>query len=308
MLCTSEDPPGADFQPFRSANNAYRGRFHRVITLNSPHNGSTLLRYLLDLRNQGYLVTSVIRLFGDLVQNKFDPFGFQFQRIKNHWQPDPSAKFHLIATSIHNGDPPAVGDGLPLCYAETGLAGRVTGQSYSRGTIVIPSGSDGVVDYTSEYAGSLSNKASSIQGDISHSPPTWVFGVSVGNTATTNAAAGDLVANLFNGSAGEFGPLYLQPIDPALQAQIDGIVPSVHVNGNLIQLFHPTRPSHRMKNDSSATVYQYRLLPQADQEPAGPPSWYVHVFGPNGVTTDGVSLMSDENDPEIVSVTVDPIM
>ena len=39
-------------KPFRSDNNAYRGRFHRVITFNSPHNGSTLLRYLLTIEDE----------------------------------------------------------------------------------------------------------------------------------------------------------------------------------------------------------------------------------------------------------------
>ena len=38
--------------PFRNADNFYRGRFHRVVTIGSPHNGSRILGYMLRLRDR----------------------------------------------------------------------------------------------------------------------------------------------------------------------------------------------------------------------------------------------------------------
>ena len=200
MLYATHDSPLPDFKPFRSDNNAYRGRFHRVITVNSPHNGSTLLRYLLDLgdpsRNGDPLLVS---LLGDLVQEKFDPFpdDSQITKIRNDWPVDPDAKFHLIGTSIHDGTPPGYLDVLPPCYFNTHLTDLVAGHQYTRGWVVIPSGSDGVVDFSSEFAGSrTNNKTSLIDGNISHSPPEAIFGVWFGNTATKSASVADKVVEL----------------------------------------------------------------------------------------------------------------
>ena len=48
MLC-SENASSALVRPFRNPRNHFRGRFHRVVTLGSPHNGTRLLRYLIAL-------------------------------------------------------------------------------------------------------------------------------------------------------------------------------------------------------------------------------------------------------------------
>src|SRR5205823_1322993 len=74
MLCTSKDPPSLAFKSFRSDNNAYRGRFHRVITLNAPHNGSTFAHYCLKEEQAGHLIPTGLRVAG-VLQDKFDPFG-----------------------------------------------------------------------------------------------------------------------------------------------------------------------------------------------------------------------------------------
>jgi pimeloyl-ACP methyl ester carboxylesterase len=48
MLC-SQNTGRTLSRPFRNELNHNRGRFHRVVTIGSPHNGTRLLRYLLAL-------------------------------------------------------------------------------------------------------------------------------------------------------------------------------------------------------------------------------------------------------------------
>jgi hypothetical protein len=51
MLCTNlAGNPRFSTRAFRNADNANRGRFRRIVTIGSPHNGSLLLYYLLDAR------------------------------------------------------------------------------------------------------------------------------------------------------------------------------------------------------------------------------------------------------------------
>ncbi len=322
MLCTGENPdpsnPHPSFKPFRSDNNGYRGRFHRVITLNSPHNGSTLLRYLVDLRNlesaggqnAGYAVTGFL---GSLIQDKFDPFGPQMQEINvTHWHVDPAAKFHLIGTTINSGNPPSIGDLAPPCYSQTGLAGAVTvaGQRVSRGSVVIPSGSDGVVDFLSEFGGASPGvQTSSIQGiNIAHGAPNsklWVFDVGLGYTATSNSVVGSRVAALLAGSDSNFAGFAIQPVDPALQTTIDGIVPQTQ-GLDVISAIHPG--AYKPTPGSARTltsVYQFQLSAPPDHQPSGAPIWEAEGYGPNGVTHDGIAVTPDSNDPSVVSVTLD---
>ena len=65
----------------------------------------------------------------------------------------------------------------------------------------------------------------------------------------------------------------MQPVDPALATQIDNTIPIHLTNWQLIQQFAPQRSGVgiRMKRMSSASVYQYRIVPQPDQESVGPP-------------------------------------
>ena len=308
MLCTSDDPPGSDFQPFRSASNAYRGRFGRVITLNSPHNGSTLEYYCAKMADAGHPLEEGLRTAG-LLQDKFNPFGFELLRIRNRWHTDPAAKFHFIGTTIHGGAAPAVGDSTPRSYTYTGLTVQISNEN-SRGSIVIPSGSDGVVDFVSEFAGIAQGDTKTIvQGtDISHSGPWphWLFGVpDDDHIATRSDIVGSDVADLFNGSETKFDSFVSQPVNPSLETQIDAIVPEVNPNGPAIFLIF-SRKSNPLKNPSSTVaVYDCGISPAANQEPALPPNWSVQVFGPDGITQDGVSVAADNDNPEIAHVSIE---
>lgn len=114
MLC-SANPNGKISSPFRNPDNFYRGRFHRVVTIGSPHNGTLLLYYLLSLRqNVGFLrglgnnpssplagLVAWAGVFSQIVQAKFNPFGPQIQELNDpspggNWYPDPTAEFHLV--------------------------------------------------------------------------------------------------------------------------------------------------------------------------------------------------------------------
>ena len=314
MLCTGENPdplnPHPSFKPFRSDNNGYRGRFHRVITLNSPHNGTTLVHYSLEMASAGYSLFEGLKAAG-LLQPKFDPFGNEIMEINvHHWSVDPAAKFHLIGTTIHGGTPPAVGDSSPRCYSYTGLSGHVSGQSYSRGSIVIPNGSDGVVDFTSEFAGfSPGVKTTIIQGvDISHSGPAPhdLFGVlDDDHIVTRSVTVANRVVDLLSNPSSEFGGFGLVLVNPALEGQINAVVPPVNVNGPVIFSIHPRMTANLKRTMSPAAVYGFGISPSTEQQPASPPNWYVEVFGPNGIVQDGVTVTPDSNDPNIVSVAVE---
>lgn len=318
MLCTRDNPSpgGGSFLPFRSANNAYRGRFHRVITIGSPHNGSTQVRFLLNQANQGILIPRILRDRG-ILQDKFDPFGAQMQEINvDHWHVDPGAKVHAIGTTIYNGaEPPLLGlqppppTPIPLSYFLMGLCSQAPGQSYSRGHIVLPNGSDGVVDRASELAGlgGLTH-STAISGNISHSGPAASLLFAVNSDADTDTASGVVAAKvieLLTDAVSSFGSFVLEPLPPGLKAQIDAVA-QVRSQDHLIAPDASVMsrvPGSGVPN--AASTYNFALNPIAGQEPASAPAWYAEVYGPAGVTSNGILVAPDTNNPNNVTVSVD---
>ena len=137
--------------PFRSWKNFYRGRFHRVITIGSPHNGSRIVDYVSDLCGNGAFSTqnpipealSFLLSDGGVVQTKFDPFAWQIQALNTpggDWVPDPDAQFQLVQATIDSGGSPSMGS---QSLAEILLGLNQTGSQ------VVPRGYDGVVDFDS---------------------------------------------------------------------------------------------------------------------------------------------------------------
>ena len=78
-----------------------------MVTIGSPHNGSTGVYYLEKLltgSNVYKFFPGFIRaLLFSILQGKFDPFGQQITQI-NGIPIDADARFHLIRTTIANGD------------------------------------------------------------------------------------------------------------------------------------------------------------------------------------------------------------
>ncbi len=180
-------------QPFRNESNHYRGRFQRVITIGSPHNGTRILRYILALDQASRVSSAIPPLLGmmsvslEISQQKFDPWGEQIRLINQPdsgapWYPDPGAKFHLVRTTVNGGEPPNPGH---ASLADHGLGLSTAGT----GPIVVPAGSDGIVD-----AGAQEATASTQQR-----PPN-VYGVPPANLIS-HAALGD--PDIFGGVEGQ---------------------------------------------------------------------------------------------------------
>lgn len=181
MLCSGQK--NLSISPFRSEANFFRGRFRRVITIGSPHNGSRMARHLWNLaRKPGILsiipsamiqspLGSLLQTNGT-VQPKFDPWGEQIRNLNtpgSRWRPDAAAKFSIIRTSINDGYPPGIGATPPIpAYFIMGLGNFVTGP------LVLPRGSDGVVDLDSA-GGASPNYVYTFTGvDIAHAE-SFVF-------------------------------------------------------------------------------------------------------------------------------------
>lgn len=183
----SSQAPTPNLPPaFRSDRNAYRGRFRKVVTIGSPQNGSSLLYYGLNA-NYGSINT-VKRLKKYLFQPKFSPFGEQIRRINEDsiYELDPQASITPLVATIYGGTTPTTDD-APAIYTITRLYETIG--SKTRGAILLPNGSDGIVEPTSQQA-DVSNASVSIPGNISHSADIkeglWLIQTSNGEDKKSN--------------------------------------------------------------------------------------------------------------------------
>ena len=102
--------------PFKSLDNYYRGRFDRIVTIRSPHNGSLnyYYSYVLSVYGTGLLDPWASWLFDAPGNNKFDPFGQEMKAINSDsLATDPDARFHCVRTRIFGGIPPDEDPQLP---------------------------------------------------------------------------------------------------------------------------------------------------------------------------------------------------
>lgn len=312
-------------QPFRNADNFYRGRFHRVVTIGSPHNGTRLLRYLLDLNQRGlfpsqgcpasFVANLMVGL--NIAQEKFDPFGAQIRELNDPspgapWQPDPAAQFHLVRSVIDLGHSPGLGD-LNPSYIALGLA------LPGGGPAVIPRGSDGVVDFDSMGANVPPSPLAPNVFDlnplvsVSHAGPTFVFG-SVSGEVDSSSIALHVISALDEDQRAPaaglvFGSFPLPPLlDDSQRALIDNYAASGAFKflPNLTQLVVPSPgvATRRPKGSGSTSTFQYQLSFPATAPPQGNVQWFVEVFGPQGISSDGVSWSSSGSNSQQVAVTV----
>ncbi len=305
--------------PFRDSSNSYRGRFRRVVTIGSPHNGSRTAYYLFKLKETPFLILpAALQAFG-LLQAKFDPYGEQVRQINNPLsQADPAAKFHLITAAIEGGSPPLAGAIVPTCYSIIpGFNLPPAGSGIPRGATVLPRGSDGVVDLDSAAGtpvnGGTSNKTSPMGFDICHAPaPGWVggytfFGVGDGESLTNEPQVAVRALSLLDGPATAFGPFIL----PRLltdQSAINAIMPSVSaLTLDVILLSTSGAQAARGLVEAAATTtsYSYQLRPSVSEPLQGKVTWFAEAFAPNGSSTDGITVQVNATNSTLVTVTVD---
>ncbi len=238
LLCSQREKIGGGtvyengFDPWRNHRNHYRGRFHRVVTIGSPHAGSTLAELGIQLQNEGVPIRyetaaelAALAAGGPLVgpfwaqeikdevkrlfQSKFRVGSpSQLATINDAFQCDPYARLHLLRTTIYGGLAPGEsGNGWwPFYYSALYLnEATPTVNGLSPGEVVAPNGADGVVDTDSQGAGAGSNHTSAITGEnIIHADVPYLDD-EVGDTHSQTVA--DKVAELLKGSAAAFGPV-----------------------------------------------------------------------------------------------------
>ena len=323
--------------PFQNADNFYRGRFHRVVTIGSPHNGTRIVRYMLALQERFSVSQSRVSLglssivanyfvSNGIAQDKFDPIGLDFSIINRTdasapWLPDPDAKFHLVQTTVNSGAPPSPSS---HSYAESALGLNATGE------LVLPRGSDGVVDFDSMGA-TTPEAGQSAPANVFRMPESEqishafvedvldielefdIFGGTAGQVESS-AVAQHVIATLDQAGAdpGAFGPFRLparlpQSVVDDIQAAANSVTPGLQ---DSIRLVFTQRAAG--KNAAAATpagaqttsyVFEF-VLPDGGNL-AGPVAWTAERYGVGGVTADGISLAAVSGDPGQISVQVD---
>ncbi len=307
LLC-SKDPVWSN--GFRSEANHYRGRFNRIVTIGSPQNGTSLLYYLLQMKKINFPILDVLPAsLTALFQSRFDPWGREIRQI-NNIEIDPAAKFHAVGTEVNSKNNLFVLAGLYL--GEYGRPGA---------DILLPKGSDSVVNLESQQAGAVKNSTYFNESD------RYVAHAAVVNSSTTLALLGtysvqttsfllaSYVNKLFENND-NFGP-FIKPevaaeswkkeidnyiasfnsyaVNHVLDLVIDEVTTKVNpVTGTALRIIKVILEQQMNNNEvESATDSENETV------------WIAEVYGPNGVTTDGVTLEEDNEHEFGVNVVVE---
>jgi hypothetical protein len=300
MLCQTNSSGRGEFSnngdPIVSPENSFRGRFRRVITIGSPHNGSLIARYIWQLGLvPGWQDQTVFQLLAEHTPMKFDPFLFQIHNINETDHPaDSRIRFNCIETTIEAGHYPDSSHN-PLCYRILGLADPY--QGVTRGKILLPHGSDGVVDLDSQGGGAGTAVAPIAGLNIAHADiDNWyerliyLFGVPPGHSQTTYYEVANEITNLLSEPPSSFGPFNL-PILLTDPSPYDALVPRNVSQRNMIT--------------AAVANLSYTLQLPADVPTGGTVAWFAQVFGTNGLSLAGVALEVSTNNPGQVTVSVD---
>jgi pimeloyl-ACP methyl ester carboxylesterase len=297
MLCQNLYPFTST--PIVSEDNFFRGRFRRVITIGAPHNGSVLLHYALQMKtnNPDPTVQWLVGCLGNLLQDKFDPFGLQIAEINNLAYPvDPRIKFFCLATAIYGGNPP---DQITPCRAYWALGLRFPAPDYlqTRGQVLLPEGSDGIVDYESQLGGAGTPSASIDIGrvDIAHADEPDLFATAPGMSQTKAPDVASVVIARLDGPASAFGAFMLPSQLPVTQRNaIDALVPTV-THADIVA----PGPA-----PLSGKTFYYNITAPIGLPIGGTVNWYAQVYGTNGLSTNGLQLQISSNGVN-ASITVD---
>jgi len=328
MLCTLKKNNHLPL-PYRNEENYFRGRFHRVVTIGSPHNGTRLVRYLLSLnQNDEDAVPSWIgygMVGGDLAQDKFDPWGEDIQELNDtepgaKWVPDPAAQFHLVRTVVNGGN--SFSADVRDCPALWALGI----DSPAAGAILADEGSDGVVDYGSMLArSSFTDPANGYTvpevNRISHAFYD-VAGIGEIFGATSGQVLSVVVARHVMSALNQSDQM------PASERIFDSFqVPRLlHTKirdaiDELARSFdsESTEPEFSLSPFASASrgtseglsaaatlqTFTLRLVPPEGRPVTNQILWSAQLFGTNGITSKGISVPARADRLE-VQVRVDP--
>ena len=303
---------------FRGAHNHYRGGLRRVIAVGAPNNGSRLQPYLRAIEQRlkeidpgvrdlvAYLpstslrISSWNRLQGASsdwrgIPRDLNPWSRYF---RPHSQPeyDPAAEVHHIITKI---DP-----GASSAFRRVGLSGDTLG-------IVLPGGSDGVVDLESMFSAVAEHiEVTFPEPAIAHGPPSDLFGRAPSQTTSEEVGNAIRIALESRETAGLFSP-YIHP-KPKREFDLRNIreaaldVPA----RNVVDV----QPAHRRagreprdNHDDFSQRFDFELNPPPSHPIAGEVFWFVELHGVGGVSLDGVSVTADPGNPASVTVQIDPL-
>ena len=348
---------GFQFTPFRHASNFHRGRFRRVVTIGSPHVGSTIAQLAIRMGERGVPFgvldggTKVLNdytrraddvgLLDRLLQKKFmitePPPSSAHPTVRTvaaELQPDPTAKLHFLGTTILEGRTPAPGFGVhPRVYRATYLDSYATYGQKKAGEWVVPAGSDGVVDLRSQLAtasGSSTPNASSMPtthhiahgapdkqvtvGSITYSAGDFIFGTSRMDTTDVDVAVA--VAGLLGGDASEFGPMpplaVLESEMDATANAIEGFLDTMQLEVAGVQIFRrpPVSPFQKstvkeIRATGSSSSHEFEIEAVGGEAVGGPVSWAATIYGPEGGTSEGVTIETSGENSTRATVTID---
>ena len=308
MLCQtkgSSDSSAFTITPVVSGNNLYRGQFRRIVTIGSPQNGTLIMYYLskLPLSIAGDLSDKLLELayFVSPAVEKFNPDGQQIKLINDtNFPVDSRIPFHCIQSTIDSGQAPVAWPWLnPAFYDILHLNDLMLVGPYAnntRGNILIPKGSDGVVDLVSqgEEAGTQDSYDFEL---IAHAIGGWLFRVGPNDTETASASVGYDVAALLKGPVSRFGPFVLpQIISQADKDKYNAIIPSIQTMFGLIQAIVPL--------DGSTNI-NYVFDAPTNLPPGGPINWEAVVYSTNGISTNGLTVSVSTSNSALMTLTVD---
>lgn len=167
-LCTDAAGEALQYR-FRNPANFLKGRFRRLVTIGSPHNGSRLAYYLLQLKTEinalkargisgfgsPFILEAMDSFMPNLVQGKFSPFSSapgHVSWINTHLPTDGAAHFHRIGSVIdHRNFKARLAFGLLGLWKDEKLEKVVPAVPGDQPGAGIVRRSDGVVDYSSQF-------------------------------------------------------------------------------------------------------------------------------------------------------------
>jgi DNA-binding beta-propeller fold protein YncE len=263
-----------------------------------------------------------------LLQDKFDPFGPQISSINNPLLPvDGRIKFLCIQTTIAGGSPPGyTAASCPLIYNAAQLC---TPSTYggTRGSIVMPAGSDGIVDLAGQVGGvgtARTNFSNGFLSDVAHADFAALnflpFGVPAGQSQTTYSPLAQFVVQFLAGSANSFGSFYLPLMgSDELRGLIDANAPQL-TSADMIAILSSLpyqasplssqtvfplggvkgpQPTGPMPMDLTNSCFIFGIQPAPGQPVGGSVNWFAQVYGTNGVSMYGVTVQeSGTNDTQ----------